>query len=422
MRKGIVTKSLAAVLAGTLLLGGVAGCGSSTASGGSGKASEIKIGAILPLSGGAAPLGEMSKRAMELAAEEINAKGGIKAMDGAKLKLVFADSQGKPQVGVSEAERLISQENVAMLTGSYQSGITLPASEVAERYKKIWFASVPSEETITTRGFKYVFRLADTTPMRVSAQLKFLEDMKKQFGTEIKTAALVYENTSYGQGSAVVWKKLLPQAGLQIVLDEAYDKSAADLTPVVSKVKAANPDVVFMTSYVADATLLANGFKQQQVRPKAFVGTSGGFADPEFIKNAGESALGFFDIAAWETDVNRPFSKETDKKFFDKYGVHMNGEAVKEYVGIYVMADALERAKSLNSEKLREAFASTNMVEGPSQMYTKTVHFDQSGTLPDPSLVMVQFQKVNGKVERVTVWPKEDARQGAELIFPYKAQ
>ncbi|GAB6174147.1 ABC transporter substrate-binding protein [Paradesulfitobacterium aromaticivorans] len=418
MRKGIVKKSLAAIVAGTLLLGGLAGCGTPSTS--SGSASEIKIGAILPLSGGAAPLGEMSKHAMEMAADEINAKGGIKAMNGAKLKLVFADSQGKPQVGVSEAERLISQENVAMLTGSYQSGITLPASEVAERYKKIWFASVPSEETITTRGFKYVFRLADTTPMRVAAQLKFLEDMKKESGTEIKTAALVYENTAYGQGSAVVWKKLLPQAGLQIVLDEAYDKSAADFTPVVSKVKAANPDVVLLTSYVADATMLANGFKQQQVRPKAFIGTSGGYADPEFIKNAGESALGYYDIAAWEADVNRPFSKDTDKKFFEKYGVHMNGEAVKEYVGVYVMADAFERAKSLDSEKLREAFASTEMVEGPSQMYAKKVHFDQSGTLPDPSLVMVQFQKVNGKVERVTVWPKEDAREGFQVSFPYK--
>ncbi|GAX89263.1 ABC transporter substrate-binding protein [Effusibacillus lacus] len=364
----------------------------------------------------------MSKRAMELAVEEINAKGGIKSLNGAKLQLVFADSQGKPQVGVSEAERLLTQEKVTLLTGSYQSGVTLPASEVAERYKKVWFASVPSDDSITSRGFKYVFRLADTSAMRVDSQVKFLEDLKKRFSSEIKTAALVYENTSYGQSVAKAWKEKLPKAGYQIVLDEAYDKGASDLTPVVNKVKSASPDVVLLTSYVADATLLVKGFHQQKVTPKAFIGTSGGYADPEFIKNAGEAALNIFDVAAWEVDVNRPFSKETDKKFFEKHKVHMNGEAVKEYAGIYVIADALERAKSTDSEKLREALASTNITEGPTQMYTNKIHFDKTGTLPDPGLVMVQFQKVDGKVERVTVWPKEDARSGSKIVFPYQAQ
>src|SRR5690606_38342396 len=96
------------------------------------KVDVVKIGAILPLTGSAASIGEMSKRAMELAVEEINENGGIESLGGAKLELVFGDSEGKPQVGVSETERLITKENVAILTGAYQSGVTLPASEVAE--------------------------------------------------------------------------------------------------------------------------------------------------------------------------------------------------------------------------------------------------------------------------------------------------
>lgn len=424
MKKKFFQKSLSLAAVGSLLSLSLIGCGNQTTGTNQspGGSHAIKIGAILPLSGGSAPLGEMSKRAMEMAAEEINEKGGIKSMDGAKLQLIFADSQGKPQVGVSEAERLLSKENVALLTGSYQSGVTLPASEVAERYKKIWFASVPADDAITSRGFKYVFRLADTSAMRAGAIVKFMDDLKKEYKSELKTVALVYENTSYGQSVAKAWKEMLPQAGYQIVLDEAYDKSASDLTPVVNKVKNANPDAVLLTSYVADATLLAKGFQQQRVTPKAFIAASGGYADPEFIRNAGEAALHFFDVAAWEADVNRPFSKETDKKFFDKYKVHMNGEAVKEYVGIYTIADALERAKSTDSEKLREAFASTSIAEGPTQMYAKKIHFDQTGTFPDPNLVMVQFQKVDGKIERVTVWPKEDARPGARIVFPNNAQ
>jgi branched-chain amino acid transport system substrate-binding protein len=419
--KSFLKATIALAAVGTLLSLSLVGCGkqSDSAAGSAGAGGKtVKIGAILPLSGEAAPLGENSKKAIDMAVEEINEKGGIKSLGGARLEVVYGDSQGKPPVGVSEAERLLADKDVVLLTGSYQSGVTLPASEVAERNKKIWFASVPSDDAITKRGFKYLFRLADTSEMRVKAQIQFLNALKEK--EPIQNIALVYENTAWGQGVAKQWKEKLPPAGYTVVLDEAYDKSSADFTPVATKVKNANPDVVLLVSYTKDATLLTKAFVQQKVQPKAFVATSGGYADPEYIKNAGDAAVHFFDLAAWETDVNRPYSKETDQKFFDKYGMHMNGEMVKEYVGIYTIADALERAASTDSEKLREAFASANITQGPTQIYAKTIHFDETGTMPDPNLVMVQFQKIDGKVERVTVWPKEDARPGAEMVFPYK--
>lgn len=423
MKKSFVKKSLCLVAAGSLLTLGLVGCGKQTASDGKGPAdsSTIKIGAVLPLSGDAAPLGDQSQKAMQMAVDEINAAGGIKSMNGKKLELVFGDSQGNQQVGVSETTRLITKEKVALLTGAYQSGITLPASQEAEKNKKVWFASVPSDDAITTRGFKYVFRIADTSHMRVQSQVRFLDDMKKK-GTDIKTVALVYENSSWGQGVAKYWKEDLPKAGYQIVLDEAYDRKATDLSPVVNKVKTANPDAVMMVSYVQDATLLAKGFHQQKVTPKAFISTSGGTADPMFLKNAGEDALNWLDVSAWEPDVNRPGSKELDKKYFDKFSAHLSGEGVKEYVGIYTIADALERAKSTDTEAIRKALVETNITQGPTQIYTKTLHFDNQQTLPDPSLVMAQFQKVNGKVERITVWPESDARQGSHIVFPYKAE
>jgi len=397
------------------------GCGKKQEATSTTSSKTIKIGTILPLTGDAAPLGKLGKDAREMAVEEINNAGGIKSLGGAKLELVFGDSEGKPQVGVSEAERLITQEHVVMLNGAYQSGITLPASEVAERYKIVWLAPVPSDTSITQRGFKYVFRMADTSAMRVTSQIEFMKYMKQEYGTDLKTAAIVYENTSWGQGVAAEWKKQLPSAGIQIVVDEPYDKSAADLTPVVTKVKDGKPDVVLMVSYVSDATLLANGFHQQKVTPKLFIGTSGGYADPEYIRNTGDATLGFFDVSAWEQDVSRPFSKEINDKFVKKYGYPLNGEGVKAYTAMYVIADALERAGSTDSEKLRQAFAETNMKEGPVQMYTKQIHFDKTQTLPDPSLIMVQFQKVNGKVERITVWPKEVARKKTDGT-PYEIQ
>lgn len=390
--------------------------------GGGSKSSDdtIKIGTILPLSGASAQLGENSKKAIDMAVEEINEAGGIKSLGGKKMEIVYADSQGDPPTGVSEAERLLSDPNIVMLNGAWQSGVTLPASEVAERNGKIWVAPVPSENSITDRGFKYVFRLADTSAMRVDAQVEFLKDMSKI--DPIKKVAVLYENTAWGTGVSDIWKKQLPANGFEIILSEGYDANAADLTPVVTKVKNAKPDAVLLVSYLKDATLLTNAFVQQKVQTKAIIGTSGGFADAEYIKNVGKNAINFFDVAAWESDVNRPFSSDVNKKFKEKYGHDMNGEMVKEYVAIYTIADVLERAGTTDSEKLREAFASTSITEGPTQMYAPKIHFDKTGTLPDPGLVIVQFQEIDGEVQRVTVWPSEDAREGAKLVYPYNSK
>ncbi len=384
---------------------------------------EVKIGYLLPLSADSAPQGQQSKRAIDMAVEEINSAGGIKALGGAKLKIIYADTQSKPQVAVQEAERLINQDKVDFLAGAYNSGVTLPASEVAERYKRVWWTPVSSDDSITNRpGFKYVFRLAEKTSMRVVAQLDFIAAMAKQTNTPVKTVALVYENTGYGQGAALQWKKLVPQHGWQIVLDEPYDPKTSDPSPVVTKVKAAKPDVVLLAnSFMPTAVMLAKVFKEQGVKPKAFFATSAAHSDPDYLKNAGDAALGVFDVSGWEPDVNRPFSMATAKKFQDKYGVVLNNETAKEYVGMYVVKDVLERAASVDPEKVRNAFASTNLTAGISQMYNKKVSFDSTGTFPDTSsLVLVQFLRIDGKVQRVTVGPQDQARVGQKVAFPYE--
>lgn len=409
---------------GTKLLRGLAALvtvWAALAGGGALAAPEVKIGSILPLSGGSAPQGAQSRRAQELAVEEINAAGGIKALGGAQIKLVFADSQTKPQVAVAEAERLLTQENVAFLTGAYNSGVTLPASEVAERYKKVWFVPVSSDISITKRGFKYVFRMAENSEMRIRAQINYVAELQKKAGTKLLRFALVYENNTYGQGNAESQRRFVKEMGWQVVLDEAFDPKAADVSPVIAKVKAANADIVLLAnSYMPSTILMAKGFREQKVKPKAFVGTSGAHSDPDYVANVGEAALGVFDISGWEPDVDRPFAQETAKKFQARFGIPMNNETAKEYVGMYVVKDVLERAKSLDSEAIRQAFADSKITTGIPQMYNKMVHFDSTGTFPDlSSMVLVQFQKVNGKVERVTILPDESARKGFKPVFPY---
>jgi len=394
----------------------VAGCGSNNSAE---QAKEIKIGTILPLSGSAAPLGKIGQQARDMAIEEINAAGGIKSLGGAKIKMIYADSKGDPATGVAEAERLITMEEVALLTGCYQSGVAMPSTEVAERYKVPYFVDVPSEDKITERGFKYIFRLAEKTSWRNRDQTRFITEMAETYGTPVKTVGLIYENTAWGQGAVTAWEKYLPEAGLQIVMKEPYPTNSSDLTPVVLKAKQIKPDIIMMVSYVSDAALLTKTFAEHQVKPLAFIGTSGGFADPTYYDLAGNASEFYFDISTWEPDVNRPSSEEVNQKFKEKYGYAMNAEAVKAYVGMYIIADALERAGSTDREEIREALAATDINEGVTQMYAAQTKFDETGQMINAPLVICQYQKVDGKMERVTVWPKEEARVGSQIVWPY---
>jgi branched-chain amino acid transport system substrate-binding protein len=400
-----------------MLLTLVVGCGAQKNDASAVK--DIKLGTILPLSGSAAPLGKIGQQARNMAIEEINTAGGIKSMNGAKLKMVYADSKGDPATGVSEAERLITQEKVALLTGCYQSGVALPSTEVAERYKIPYFVDVPSEDTITERGFKYVFRLAEKTSWRNRAQTQFITEMSKKYNTPVKTVGLIYENTAWGQGAVKAWEKYLPAAGLKIIMKEPYPANSSDLTPVVLKAKQLNPDIIMMVSYVSDAALLTKTFAEQKVKPLAFIGTSGGFADPTYYNLAGDACENFFDISTWEPDVNRPSSKDVNARFKAKYGYAMNAEAVKAYVGMYVIKDALERAGSTDPEKIRAAMAATDLKSGVAQMYAAETKFDQTGQMVNAPIVICQYQKVNGKMERVTVYPAAEARVGSQIVWPY---
>ncbi len=154
----------------------------------------VKIGNIIPLSGPSASVGIQGKQAREMALEEINSSGGIKSLGGAKLELLFADSKSDPTTGVTEAERMINSEKVHLLTGCWNSAVTYPTTQVAERYGIPFIVPVSVRDTITERGFKYVFRIAAKDGWWAKDQFLFLDDMKKEFNVDVKKVAFVYEN------------------------------------------------------------------------------------------------------------------------------------------------------------------------------------------------------------------------------------
>ena len=177
----------------------------------------VRIGNIIPLSGPSASVGQQGKNAREMAVAEINAAGGIKSLGGAKLELLYADSESKPEKGIAEAERLINTEKVHVLTGCWNSAVTYPTTAVAERYGIPFVVPVSVADKITDQGFKTVFRIAAKDSWWTRDQFSFLRDMEKEFGAKVKRIAFVYENGDWGKGFAGQWKTLAQKGGYEVV-------------------------------------------------------------------------------------------------------------------------------------------------------------------------------------------------------------
>ncbi len=402
----------------------VVGCGSSTtttttaapgASGttaGTGTASgdTVKIGALYPLTGDLAKLGQDNLDGFQLAIDEINAGGGIKSMGGAKIEVVKGDSQGKPDLGISEVDRLVQQQKVAAIVGTYQSSVAKTATQEAERLKTPFIVSMAVADVITDRGFKYTFRICPKSDWYAKDQVSFLKDIPTLGGTAIKKVALLHEDSDFGTSIAEGQKKYLKEAGIQVTTEVKYSKDAADLTTQVSKVKATNPDIVLTVTYLNDAALIVQA-RQKLGMKQLFFDAAGGFVTTEFIQGAGAAAENM--LTEIEYSKNAKGASALNDKFKSKYGRDINGNSAYAYQAGYLVADALERAKSTDSTALRESLAATDMPAGPTMILpTAQLQFGPDGQNKSAPLFVTQVQGGDLK----PVWPQ--AAAAAKLNWP----
>lgn len=369
----------------------------------------IKIGALYPLSGELAKLGEDVRNGLALAIEEINAAGGIKSLGGAKIELVFGDSQGKPDVGISEVERLIQQEGVVMIVGAYQSAVTLPASQAAERLETPFLVDIAISDKITERGLKWVFRVGPKADWYARDQVDFLKALKDLAGLEVKKVALLHENTDFGESSAEGQKKYLAQAGIEMILEVSYPSNAADLTTEVSKVQAAKPDAVLTVTYLNDGVLIAQAREKLGMTALPFIDTAGGTIDPEYIKRLGQTAEGMMSVVEFSKYAKG--GAELNDRFRAKYGEDMTGNSVHSYQAGLVVADVLERAASTDKNALRETLAATRLSGDQVVLPADQLEFGPDGQNKYAQLYIVQIQ--GG--ELMPVWPSTAATAQVKL-------
>lgn len=387
-------------------------------------ADSVKIGYLIPLSGSAAAsIGRDMSRATHLAVKHINDAGGIKSMNGAKLELVEADTRGDPKVAITETERLITREKTPVLLGAFQSGVTFPATVVAEKYRTPWIVDLAAKADITERGFKYVFRPVQV-PAYGNAQssVDFIEYVNKTTGKQAKTVALLYENTDWGQDMANTLRAGFKKIGVEVVLDEAYPPNSPDLRPLVLKVKGKKPDVVMATSYAADSIQLHKLFVQMQVGAMAYMGSAAGQIDTSFLPTVGkDNANLVFTTNGWAgyaSTITTPFAKRFWDDFTGAYKVEPNELSVSAYGAVYVLKDALERAGKADSESIRNALATTK-ISGTdlNKLLGYDIEIDANGQNPKKRYVMQQIN--DGKY--YTVWPENVAVKDYKMVWPANA-
>lgn len=310
----------------------------------------VKMGCVLPLSGGSAAVGQQTRVGVQIAVDQINAAGGIKSMGGAKLQAIFGDSQSKADVGVSETQRLIEREQVAVLCGAFNSAVTFPATEAAERLKTPWVVVGAVKDEITERNFKYVFRINNKAFYDAREQLDAMDLLAKETGKAVKTLGLFYEGGDWGRSHAANIRKLAAQRGLKIVFDEALPPNQVDLTSQLLKIRAAKPDALILALYTPDQLLFTRQFAQLRIDlPFGVHSAGGGTEDPSFYKAVDPKQVAYYFVQEdWQIDlpeINKdPLLQDAVQRTRKELGYDMSAYVAQGISATYVIKDALERA------------------------------------------------------------------------------
>ncbi len=366
----------------------------------------IKIGLVHPVSGGLVYSGGQGRLGCQLAIDEVNAAGGIKSMGGAKLQAVLGDSQSRPEVGVSEVERM-QQEGVSAYVGCFSSAIALPATQAAAKYNTPFMIDVGASDAIVNRGLKNVFRLKPGFGKCADDAVVALGEINKGAGGIAKTAVLVHEESEFGTGTANLLASKLPSIGIEAVEKIKHANPTRDFNNVVLRIKSLKPDLVIMSNYQNEYVLMARTMHQQKVDVAAFFSVLGGGFNYRLVKEQPQVAEHMMDFNHWFDPTNS--RAQAMKKKVEATGNLFTFEVYCGYNAVMCYADALERAKSADKEKAIAALEASTwanhfMPYGP----TKFVNGQNQGG----NAALLQATTTDIEV----VWPNKFASK--KVVFP----
>ncbi|MBS0518798.1 MAG: ABC transporter substrate-binding protein [Proteobacteria bacterium] len=342
-------------------------------------ADPVKIGVAAPLSGAAATYGRDARDGAELAADEINAKGGI--LGGRKIELVFEDDKGTPQGGVAAVQKLISVNRVKAITGGTNSSVVLAESAIT-RGKVLHVNAAAQADAITDQGNPWLFQVNNTVSANSRSFNAYIVNTLKP-----KTVAYMGENTEFNKTILELLKTSLKDAGIELVNTSIYDSNTNDFTSIITKIKSLNPDVVYVAdAYPARAAQLwkqvhqMGGFKKAVMSPGV---VTAGMINPS--EGAMEGVVtGEIYMPSLEGDANKAFVEAFKKKTGSAPG---KGQLVS-YEAVKVIAAGMDKAGSdSNYDKIAEAIRSTPLATPRGEL-----KFDAKGRASAPYFFIQQVK------------------------------
>ena len=403
----------------------------------------IKIGAIYPLTGGAAAAGRELRAGVELAVELANnamadinmtmaKSAGITSLDGAKIEIIFKDHEGNPTLGADLAKKLILDDKVNGLIGCYHSSVTKTVSAVAEQYGVPMINGSSTSPALTKRGFKWFWR---TTPHDVWFTKDLFEFLNGLTEGKVKGVQAVPKKDIMNLSSAcekTEWGSFVSELIQQFAKDYSYDlrksmlyaKESPDLSSEVRSLKASRADVMLFASYTSDAILMIKTLKAQKAQPKIIWGQDAGFEVPEFRATLGDSVLGILTRTVFLPQVAqvKEVAGQVNALYKAKTGNDLTGASARSFTGLQTWVHVLEKAGSTEPADIQKAANEINIPGDELVVPWAGIKFSTSGeeigqnTLG--SGLIGQYQKSSdGQIVLEIVYPFDVA--SADMIYPF---
>ena len=407
------------------------------------QAKTVKIGAIYPLTGGAAAAGRELKAGAELAAKIANnvmaeldmdmaKNAGIKSMGGAKIKLIFKDHQANPTLGADLAKKLILDDKVDGMMGCYHSSVTKTVSAVCEQYGVPMINGTSTSPALTKRGFKWFWR---TTPhdkwftkdlfelLKGLTQGK-VKGVKAVPEKEISNLASACEKTEWGSHVSDIIKSLAKEYGFNLRKSLLYTAKSPDLSSEVRSLKASRPDVMLFASYTSDAILFVKTLKAQKASPKIIWGQDAGFEKPEFRSTLRDNIVGILTRTVFLPKVAqiKKVAGQVNALYKGKTGNDLGGASARAFTGLQTWVHVLEKAGSTKPADIQRT---ANAIRIPGEQLVVPwagIQFipsgDELGQNVLGSGLIGQYQTVGGNLVLEIIYPFDVAT--ADMIFPFK--
>ncbi|KPV60489.1 ABC transporter substrate-binding protein [Paenibacillus sp. A3] len=344
---------------------------------GSASGKEIKIGMMFALSGNEAKMGQDMKQAAELAANEINAAGGI---NGSKIKLIAQDDACDPQTATAAANKLVS-EGVTAVVGGYCSGAAIPATGVFHQNGIPTVITAANSQKIADQKFPEIFMINGTGVHQAQMATEYMVTKN-----QAKKIAIIHDNSAFAKDLGEVTKKQVESAGAKVVIFDAVNPDETDFSSLVSKLKQAQPDATYWTAYYKGGGLFIKQFKQQGV--SGIIGVGDGANDKMLIDIAGKAAAEGTFITNSPTAEFLPDAKKFIDDYKGKFSQEPGPYSALQYDGIKLMADAIKRAGSTDKKAITEALAKSDL-----KTLTGQVSFTPQGTLTKSNFVVLQVKE-----------------------------